>query len=181
MLEAAGPWKFGVRPPHIEIMILQNLITPENVLCNVQARSKKHCLEILSKLLAQGHPELDDSEIFSRLAERERLGCTSLDNGIALPHCRIRGIDSAAAALMKLSVPLEFDSPDGKPVDLVIGLLLPDDQADEDHHVTVEEIASALRDDALRNRLRGAGSNQALYDAINAERGLQASAGRGGA
>jgi nitrogen PTS system EIIA component len=180
MLETAGPWTFGVRPAHIEIMILQNLITPENVLCNVQARSKKHCLEILSELLAQGHPELDDGEIFSRLAERERLGCTSLDNGVALPHSRIQGIESAVVALMKLAVPLEFDSPDGKPVDLVLGLLVPND-ADEDHHGIVDEIARVLRDDALRSRLRAAGSNQELYDAIKVEPGFEASADRGGA
>jgi PTS system nitrogen regulatory IIA component len=179
-LKPYGPGNFVVRLPHIETMILQNLITPENVLCNVQARSKKHCLEILSELLAHGHPELDDDEIFSRLAERERLGCTSLENGVAFPHCRMRGIESASAALMKLADPLEFDSPDGKSVDLVLGLIVPD-EVDESHHFAVDEIADVLRDEALRRRLRRANSNEALYDAIKPSRDFKADASQGGA
>ena len=149
-------------------MNLQQLITPDSVLCNVVTRSKKHCLEILSELLARGHPELSDEEIFSRLAERERLGCTGLDNGVAFPHCRMNGIESAGAALMKLSAPLEFDSPDGESVDLVLGLIVPT-ELDQNHHFTVDEIAALLKGERLRARLRGANSNQQLYDALRPE------------
>lgn len=150
-------------------MILQQLITPDSVLCNVVARSKKHCLEILSELLARGRPELADEEIFSRLAERERLGCTSLDNGVAFPHCRMNGIESAGAALMKLSAPLEFDSPDGESVDLVLGLIVPDEL--DQSHFTVDEIAALLKGERLRGRLRAANSNHELYDALRPEQG----------
>ncbi|MGH8194056.1 MAG: PTS sugar transporter subunit IIA [Woeseiaceae bacterium] len=151
-------------------MNLQQLITPDSVLCNVVTRSKKHCLEILSELLARGRPDLSDEEIFSRLAERERLGCTGLDNGVAFPHCRMNGIDSAGAALMKLSAPLEFDSPDGESVDLVLGLIVPA-ELDQNHHFTVDEIAALLKGERLRGRLRGANSNQELYDALRPEQG----------
>ena len=35
-------------------MLLEEIIKPDSVLCNAQARSKKHCLEILSELLFPG-------------------------------------------------------------------------------------------------------------------------------
>ena len=63
-------------------MILENIIRPDSVLCNVTARSKKHCLEILSELLTRPNPDIANEEAFTKLIERERLGCTSLDKGI---------------------------------------------------------------------------------------------------
>ena len=108
-------------------MLLEEIIKPDSVLCNAQARSKKHCLEILSELLVRQIPHLASEDIFERLIERERLGCTSLDQGVAFPHCRVDGIDNNTAALIKLSEPVDFDSSDGELVDIVFGMMVPTD------------------------------------------------------
>jgi PTS system nitrogen regulatory IIA component len=108
-------------------MILENIIRPDSVLCNVSARSKKHCLEILSELLTGPNPDIANEEAFVKLIERERLGCTSLEKGIAFPHCRVNGVKKNSAALIKLLEPVDFDSIDGEDVDLVFGLMVPSD------------------------------------------------------
>ncbi|MDH3752110.1 MAG: PTS sugar transporter subunit IIA, partial [Gammaproteobacteria bacterium] len=114
-------------------MLLEEIIKPDSVLCNAHARSKKHCLEILSQLLVRSHPHIASEDIFGGLIERERLGCTSLDQGVAFPHCRVDGLDSSVGALIGLSEAVEFDSPDGEAVDLVFGLMVPAELGDEDH------------------------------------------------
>ena len=86
-------------------MILEQLISPDSVLCNAHARSKKYSLEILSELLANPNPDIASEEIFAKLIERERLGSTSLDKGIAFPHCRISSVLNNCGALIKLSDP----------------------------------------------------------------------------
>lgn len=146
-------------------MTLQQIIQPDSVLCNANARSKKHCLEILSELLARSNPEIGSEEIFARLIERERLGCTSLDKGTALPHCRVAGIERSSGALIKLVQPVEFDSPDGAAVDLVFGIMLPA-ELDESHHSDIALIAELMRDEQRRTRLRGATTSKALYEAM---------------
>lgn len=146
-------------------MTLEKLIRPESVLCNATARSKKHCLEILSELLARASPGIGSEEIFAKLIERERLGCTSLDRGAALPHCRMPGIEHSSGALIKLVEPVEFDSPDGEAVDLVFGLMVPG-ELDKSHHSDIALIAGLMRDDELRSRLRAANTSKALYDAL---------------
>lgn len=138
-----------------------------SVLCNVRARSKKHCLEILSELLARTTPDIANEEIFAHLIERERLGCTSLENGVAFPHCRLSGVKASFSALMKLSDPVEFDSPDGKPVDLVFGLMVPE-EIDLSHRTDIEEISALLNDSALQARLRSATTSKELYEAFSA-------------
>mgnify|MGYP002622178735 CR=1 FL=1 len=156
-------------------MNLEELVKPDSVLCNAQARSKKHCLEILSELLSHADNEISHEEIFARLIERERLGCTGLDAGIAFPHCRVEGVKESSGALMKLANPVDFDASDGEDVDLVFGLMVPA-ELDESDHADISLIAETLRAPALRERLRAARSSSDLYKAL-LEAGQPAAAG----
>jgi PTS system nitrogen regulatory IIA component len=146
-------------------MLIEEIIKPDRVLCNAHARSKKHCLEIMSELLVRAQPGIASEYIFEGLIERERLGCTSLDQGVAFPHCRVEGLDASAGALIKLSEAVEFDSPDGEAVDLVLGLMVPADLNDEDQ-ANILSLAQLLGDTELRGGLREATSSKELYDAL---------------
>ncbi len=147
------------------MMNLEELIQPDSVLCNVSARSKKHCLEVLSELLTRANPDIANEEIFARLIERERLGCTSLDKGVAFPHCRINGLRACSAALMKLSDPVDFGSTDGESVDLVFGMILPQEISEEDRD-NLQAFSALLRDKTLIASLREAKSSRELMDAL---------------
>lgn len=146
-------------------MLLEDIIKPDRVLCNAHARSKKHCLEILSELLVRAHPEIASEDVFGSLIERERLGCTGLGEGVAFPHCRAEGLDSNIGALMKLSEPVEFDAADGEAVDLVFGLIVPA-EVNEQHQANIHFISELLADHDLRERLRSASSSNDLYRAL---------------
>ena len=146
-------------------MPLQEIIKPDGVLCNATARSKKHCLEILSELLVRSYADIASDDIFECLIDRERLGCTSLNRGAAFPHCRVRGIDRSAAVMIKLSEPVDFDSPDGEPVDLVIGMMVPED-VDDRHRADIKLVTDVLADEGLRVRLREMTRSKDLYDAL---------------
>lgn len=146
-------------------MQIQDIIKPDSVLCNANARSKKHCLEILSELLVRPLPDVAAEDIFGKLIERERLGCTSLKKGVAFPHCRVDGLETSQAALIKLNEAIEFDSADGEPVDIIFGLLVPSD-VDDEHLAEIKMITGVLGDDGLRERLRESNTSNKLYDTL---------------
>ena len=146
-------------------MLFAEIIQPDSVLCNARARSKKHCFEILSELLVRANPQMSRELVFAGLTDRERLGCTGLDCGVAFPHCRIDGLNAACAALIKLSDPLHFEATDGEPVDLVFGMMVPTELGDADY-ADIEAITSALCEQKLRDRLRTATTDSALYAAL---------------
>ena len=152
-------------------MQLQDIIKPDSVLCNAHARSKKHCLEILSELLVRSLPDIAAEDIFEKLIERERLGCTSLKKGVAFPHCRVDGLDTSQAALIQLTEAIDFDSADGDPVDIVFGLLVPRD-IDDEHLAEIKMITNVLGDEGLRERLRECNTSNSLYDALIGGSGL---------
>lgn len=146
-------------------MILEQLISPDSVLCNAHARSKKHSLEILSELLANPNPDIANEEIFAKLIERERLGSTGLDKGTAFPHCRISSVLNSCGAFMKVSDPVDFDSPDGESVDLIFGLILPTELTDI-HYADIDMITRFLTNDSLTAKLRSANSSSELYEIL---------------
>ena len=156
-------------------MQLEDIIKPNSVLCNAHARSKKHSIEILSELLGGLTPEFAAEDIFERLVQRERLGCTSLNAGVAFPHSRIEGLEESCAAMIKLSEPVDFDAPDGEPVDVIFGMLVPK-ELDESHHADVRGIAELLSNEDLRVRLRAAKSSKELYQSLLDGRSAGASA-----
>lgn len=146
-------------------MQLDEIIKPDSVLCNANARSKKHCIEILSELLVRSIPDTAADDVFASLIKRERLGCTSLDAGVAFPHCRVEGLEQSCAALIKLSEAVDFDCSDGEPVDLVFGLLVPKD-VDDSHLSDIEKFSTILADATLRKRLRKCNTSNELYSAL---------------
>ena len=125
------------------------------------ASSKKRILEQAARLLARDAEEPTTEQIFERLLERERLGSTGLAGGVALPHARMPGIDDSRGAFMRLTDPVEFDALDGRPVDLVFALLVPEDATDE-HLQLLAKLAATFNDDEVRQRLRDADAEQAL-------------------
>jgi PTS system nitrogen regulatory IIA component len=146
-------------------MLLEEILKPDGVLCNATARSKKHCLEILSELLVRSSPDIASEVLFECLIERERLGCTGLDKGAAFPHCRLEGISNSKAALIKLSEPVDFDASDGEPVDLLFGMVVPT-ELDDSHYADIKMVTQVMADEGLRSRLRSASTSRELYEAL---------------
>jgi PTS system nitrogen regulatory IIA component len=144
---------------------LENILTPGRSLVNVPGGSKKRVLEQIAKVIAQDHPDLDYQSIFESLIAREKLGSTGFGNGIAIPHCRMAGCNAPLSAVLRLDTPVDFDAIDGAPVDLLFVLLVPQAATDE-HLELLRQIASMLDRDDVRERLRSASTDQALYEVV---------------
>jgi PTS system nitrogen regulatory IIA component len=146
-------------------MIFEQLIGNESVLCNVQARSKKHCLEIISELVVRTAPVLVQEDLFGALIDRERLGSTSIGNGVAFPRCRADGIQHSIAAFIKLIGPVDFDASDGEAVDLVFCLVVPQEMP-SNHCTELDEVTAILRDPITTRRLRECNTSKDLYETL---------------
>lgn len=144
---------------------LQTILPPKRVLFGAAGGSKKQVLKLFSTCIAQDAPKLDDQEVFNRLVARERLGSTGIGNGVAIPHARSPYCDTPLAGFLKLDEAVEFDAIDGNPVDLVFVLLVPED-ADDTHLALLAEVAGAMSDAEVRDRLRRCTNQQELHDTL---------------
>ncbi len=142
-------------------MLPEGILELFNISVADPASSKKRILEQAARLLAANAEEPSAEQIFERLLERERLGSTGLAGGVALPHARMPGMHESRGAFLRLLEPVEFDALDGKPVDLIFALLVPE-EATEEHLQLLAKLAAMFNDESLRDRLRLADAVQAL-------------------
>ena len=143
---------------------IEDLLPPECVRRAVSAHSRKRSLDFAADLLAEQYSGVDARPLFDALMERERLGSTGIGEGVAIPHCRLE-CPGMMAAFFLLAEPVDYDAPDGKPVDLVFVLVVPPGE-NSAHLEVLATLASVFRDPATRERLRRAASSGDLSDTL---------------
>jgi nitrogen PTS system EIIA component len=127
----------------------------------IDAADKAAILEQLSETFARSWG-LDAAQVLEHLEERERLGSTGFGRGVAIPHARFPGLQRPVAALLKLRHPADFAAADGLPVDIVVGLLSPENSGATHLHA-LAAISRLMRDERVHEALSDAPDEEALY------------------
>ncbi|MBB3952259.1 PTS IIA-like nitrogen regulatory protein PtsN [Aureimonas jatrophae] len=138
-------------------MDLSDLIEQDAIFPSLRSQTKKQVLQDLSERAA-ALAGLSPRDVYETVAARERLGSTGIGGGIAIPHGKIAGLSRIRGVFGRLAKPVDFDSLDDQPVDLVFLLLAPEDSG-ADHLKALSKIARLLRDPSVLGQLR------ALHDA----------------
>ena len=131
--------------------LIGKLLPPVNVVLDLEASSKKRVFE-QAGLLFENNQGLARSKVFDSLFARERLGSTGLGQQVAIPHGRIKGLRDPVGAFIRLADPIPFDAPDGRPVTILVFLMVPE-QATQAHLEILSELAQMLSDPTFREML----------------------------
>jgi PTS system nitrogen regulatory IIA component len=142
-------------------MELADILTEGSVVVCTNTKDKRELLEILSRKSAE-LTGVDAGAVFDALMAREELGSTGLGNGIAVPHGKFAGLNRVVAVFAKLVDPIDFDSVDDQPVDLVMMLLAPMG-AGADHLKALARVARLLRTEAVVDGLRKTTDAERIY------------------
>ena len=122
--------------------------------------NKRSLLQQLANLAAQ-RLGTGASAIHASITEREQLGSTGFGHGVAIPHCKIDGLNQIYGLFVRLSESVDYKAIDGRPVDLIFLLLSPLD-AGADHLKALAAISRVTRNAAVLEKMRGARSRDAL-------------------
>ena len=141
-------------------MELTDLLDGECIVANLRATSKKQVLQELARRAAD-ITNIDERKIFAVLMDRERLGTTGVGSGIAIPHGKLLELDRLYGIFARLEKPVDFQSIDERPVDLIFVLLAPE-EAGADHLKALARVSRLLRDQNTCEKLRGTGEVDAL-------------------
>ena len=135
-------------------MDLGDLLATEGIIAALKVKSKKQALQELA-VRAAAATGLDAREVFEGMLQREKLASTGLGRGIAVPHMKSKSLRGIVCLFAQLAEPIDFESPDGDPVDLIFVLLAPE-HASGDHLKALARISRVVRDASLIERLRAA-------------------------
>lgn len=148
-------------------MALSDLIPHGGVHVDLGASSRKQALQAMSDIAAE-MTGLPSRAIFDAVLQRERLGSTGVGQGVAIPHARLAGIDEVVGVFARLRTPVDFESIDGRPADLIFMLIAPED-AGAEHLKALARVSRLLRREDVRQRLRAAPDSEAVYAVLAGE------------
>lgn len=125
----------------------------ERVALDLDVSSRKRLFEHMAKLVASRDDAPDLDTVLRALTQREKLGCTGIGNGIALPHGRVEGVAEPVIAVARLKHAIDYDAPDGAPVWLAVCLLAPP-EANETHLRLLAALAERFNTPGFPERLK---------------------------
>jgi nitrogen PTS system EIIA component len=153
-------------------MELSTLLIPGAVRVVGQLTSKKRLFHELSEIAAQAYG-LNATVTLDGLQERESLGPTGVGHGIALPHARLEDLAKIRGVFIRLEKPLDYDSVDRQPVDLVFALFAPKDSG-VDHLKALALVSRTMRDVSVVQKLRANTDPAKLHAILTEARTIQA-------
>ena len=134
-------------------MNISDIISPDRVICDLDASSKKRVLERLSDMLVSNSSEsLASQDVVDSLIARERLGSTGIGYGVAIPHGRVKNTD-------QIFEPFEYFY-------LLFALLVPE-KSTEEHLQLLAQLAEMFSDEEFRAQLRATKDSQAIYNLLS--------------
>ena len=153
-------------------MELYNLLHPDAVKVVAAASSKKRVLHDMAQLAANCY-SMRTEVLLEALLDREKLGPTGVGQGVALPHARSTDVDKVCGVFILLESPVDFGSVDKLPVDIIFGLLAPEN-AGVDHLKALAIVSRTLRDNSICAKLRANPEPQTLYTILTENQNIQA-------
>jgi len=155
-------------------MELTHILAPGAVRVVSHLTSKKRLFQEIGEVMAAVHG-LNASIAIDGLQERESLGPTGVGHGVALPHARLQELDKIIGVFMRLEKPLNYDSVDRQPADLIFALFAPKDSG-VDHLKALALVSRTMRDAGVVAKLRANSDPAKLYAILTEQRAPQAAA-----
>jgi PTS system nitrogen regulatory IIA component len=149
-------------------MRLTDILKPEMIWPTLAATTKTDVIRELACKIASSCRNLNENQLAEILAEREKLGSTGIQDGIAIPHGKVPGLENIIVACGRSKKGIEFDAHDEKPTHLFFVLLAPESAAGQ-HLKVLARLSRLLKDSHFRNRLLTAANSAEMYREIEEE------------
>jgi PTS system fructose-specific IIA component len=148
-------------------MINKEIFNIDHIYFDVNVGSQKEAFKYIAQKFVEGGVSTDAKTCYKGLKHREKEGSTGFNDGIAIPHARIKAISKAGVFVFKFNTPINWDSIDQSLVRIAIALAIPDDVSGDQHIKILSSIARKLVDEKFRHDLTVSESKEQLFKLIN--------------
>lgn len=146
-------------------MDIFNILNDKSCITNLTAKDKDDCLKKLASLISKSVEEISVKDIYNALAEREKIGSTGFEDGIAIPHAKIKALNEFAMSIAVSKKGVNFDSIDGKKTNIFFTVIGPEEKTKE-HLQILAQISRVSRNHNARREILNAFTNLAMKEAF---------------
>ena len=148
-------------------MTLERFLGPRNVIVSHHAETREEILRAIAEHVSELGVAKNAEAVYEGFMARERIDKTGIQDGFAVPHCKIPAVNRAVIILLKNDVPVDWPSFDGKPVSVALALLVPEAEAGTTHIHLLAKAAVLLMDERFKQRVRESDDPQELADLLS--------------
>lgn len=142
------------------------IINANLIVLDLALSDKESIIRTLAQQIEQ-EQRLNDYEAYvSEVLHRESLTSTGIGYGIAIPHGKCQAVDIPSVALCRLQNPVDWESLDGSPVQIVFLLAVPEAAANNHHLKILAALSRKLLDDAFRRELCTSTDKESLLNLL---------------
>ncbi len=147
-------------------MDILNIIKDETIFIGLDAENREECLQKMVDGMEKAGFVSDKKVYLATVHEREQKGSTGVGFGVAIPHGKSDGVASAGLAFARLAKPVDWNSLDGKPVQVVFLIGVPEKDAGNEHIKILIAISRKLVHEEFRKKLLAVNSSSELYEVL---------------
>lgn len=133
------------------------------IFLDLPAQSKDEILTEIVGRMKRARAVKSETELLKEIRHRESQGSTSLGNGIAIPHARLKSIERITLAMARVTPGIDFGGEGHPPVQLIFMLLTPVDRAAE-YLKVLAKLSQLSKENDLPKLLKGISSPQAAWE-----------------
>ncbi len=149
-------------------MNLYTLLNEQTVLPNLSAENKTQVINSLIDTLKSSLDAETVELIRESVFERERIMSTGVGKGLAIPHCKTQAVDQNYAAFARLSAPLDFNSIDNEPVQIIFLLVGPDGNHSQ-HIKLLSRISRLMNSASFHEKILNSDTSEVIIEAFREE------------
>ena len=143
---------------------LEELLNPNSFLLVQNPTSKKMVFDKICEKAFKRY-DINKNLLINNLIKREKIGTSTIGNGIAIPHVQNEQIMQPSCIVAILSDGLDFDALDNNPVDLIVFLILPEVSKSQNLQI-LAQVSRLLRNSDITDKLRGSKSEESAFAII---------------
>ena len=148
-------------------MNVTETLKPDSILINVSAKNQKKVLKLIIHQLYLSGNVIDEKQFLKDVFKRESQGITGMGNGLAIPHGKSKSVTNPVVGIATLKNPIEWESLDDKPIQVVVLLAVPDVTGGSKEHLKLlAEVSKKLANEEILNKLKQANNTQEIISSF---------------
>jgi fructose-specific phosphotransferase system IIA component len=149
-------------------MLLTQILQPTCIRAPLESKNKEDAIQELVYVLADNGLITDRTEALEAVLARESTRSTGIGSGIAIPHGKCTAAKELVMAVGIAGEPIDFESIDNKPVQIIVLLISPPDQTGP-HIQALARISRLLLDAQFKSRLEKAVTPEEVYNLVSSK------------
>lgn len=150
-------------------MKLHNLLTREMIIEELDSCDREGVLKEMVNFLKKKKRIAKEKELYGKLLQREELGSTAIGAGVAIPHCKMKGVKNPIVLMAISKKNVDFQSLDGEPSNIFFLVISSPDNPSLNLQILAAIASLVRKSESLLKKIMSAGSISTVLEIIREE------------